>query len=87
MLVGTAVNETEEVSKNELTQTAVDMLNHAMTILSVQEMLQPSTKEESMEQFIKMEASRLFANALLDTNITLTEHGYTAAADTDNGAI
>lgn len=78
MLVGTAVNE-NEVSKSDLTQKAVEMLNHAMAILSVQEMLQPSTEEESMAQFMKMEASRLFANALLDTEITLTDNGYVVA--------
>lgn len=80
MLTGTAVKE-NEVSKSDLTQKAVEMLNHAMAILSVQEMLQPSTEEESMEQFLKMEASRLFANALLDTNITLTDNGYAVAEE------
>ena len=78
MLTGTAVKE-NEVSKSDLTQKAVDMLNHAMALLSVQEMLQPSTEEESMAQFMKMEASRLFANALLDTEITLTDNGYVVA--------
>ena len=79
MLVGTAVNEREELTAKELTQKAVDMLNQAMALLSVQEMLQPSTEEESMAQFMKMEASRLFANALLDTEITLTDNGYVVA--------
>lgn len=85
MLTGMKLGDEIEISKDEIIKKAVDMLNTAIQICAIQNAIDPNTEDEDKEQFIKMEASRLFANALLDTNIELTEHGYTVAQNTQGG--